>query len=488
MRLRSRALLILLAALFLPARPAASDEFDRDDRKWLDEVQPIMLSAEEKFFRELKAKEDRLEFRRIFWARRDPDPQTPENEFEAKYAEARAEADILFRGLARPGSRTDCGRVFILLGKPDDVQQEAGTVTSALRTPEVWTYRSKPGQTFEGGAARLGFDSECRSLVNVEAQLDQVAASRVVRPGLEYRLGEDGRLVSLEDQLPRESPAAALVKEPRQDFPLALDVSYLRVSDETTGVVGLVRGQAPDLPVEENGGARIARVVVVARAVSADGDEAGGMEQPIAADVRPEGAFVASFGLAVPPGTYTLTAGAVVEATGAGSAVSQEIEAPDFSKTETAPDGGTTKVPSVASILFVREIQDLPPGTDPDPEGAYAAFQLGPTRLVPYFGRDLKQSDSVSFFYAVYDLEVDPATGNADAVAAVSLLRDGKTVVARAPENPLVTAMAASAVGPIPLEGYQPGSYVVQLRVTDRTSGRTAVRNERFRVVAPEAE
>src|SRR5437868_5448967 len=69
---------ILGGVLLLPATAGAG--LDKDEKAWLEGVKPIMLSSEEKIFNSLKTKEDRAEFQKIFWARRDPDLLTPEND------------------------------------------------------------------------------------------------------------------------------------------------------------------------------------------------------------------------------------------------------------------------------------------------------------------------------------------------------------------------------------------------------------------------
>jgi len=57
-----------------------------------------------------------------------------------------------FKVGSQAGSATDCGRVYLLLGKPDDMKADkVNAETPALRPPEVWTYRDRPGQTFTGG-------------------------------------------------------------------------------------------------------------------------------------------------------------------------------------------------------------------------------------------------------------------------------------------------------------------------------------------------
>src|SRR6266850_1939116 len=105
---------LALAAALLSLAPvsARADKLDKEDKKWLDEVRPIMLPDEEKTFRDLKDKADRLEFQKIFWARRDPDLDTPENEFQTAYNAERAEVDRQFKVAGQIGSSTDCGRVY----------------------------------------------------------------------------------------------------------------------------------------------------------------------------------------------------------------------------------------------------------------------------------------------------------------------------------------------------------------------------------------
>jgi GWxTD domain-containing protein len=472
----------MLALLLASPAVTAAQKLDKDDKTWLDDVRPILLAEEEKTYKSLKEKSDRLEFRKIFWARRDPDLATPANEYQAEYDEARAEADRLYRVPARLGSHTDCGRVFILLGKPDEVQQDSGNLEPGLRSPETWTYRDRPGRTFTGGKAMISFDQECRAPGTLAAQMDRVAAALVVQPSLEYKKARDGRLVELADMLPKDSAARALLKQPRQDFEAALQAAYLKLADGGTALLGLVRGDAAGLTIRESGGARSVRVSVAASAVGGDGKESGWTEQATDAPVDDSGAFLAGFKLALRPGKYTLKAGAVDDKNGKGSLASMPIEVPDLARVESAADGTLSKVPTAGSLIVVRRIEDLPGGAS-DPTHPFAAFELGPLRLIPVFGGVAKQSEQVEFFYQVYDLKLDAATGKADASAVVSILKDGKTPIAKAPPNPIQTEFSGSTVGPILLAGFSPGKYVVQLKVTDKLGKRELVQEAPLEVM-----
>jgi GWxTD domain-containing protein len=476
------AFLVGLSVLVLAAPdPLAAQKLDNDDKKWLGEVEPILLSAEEKTYRGLKKKADRQEFRAIFWARRDPNLETPGNEFETEFRAARAEADQRFRVSAKGGADTDCGRVFILLGAPDDVRKDPVTETRGPRVPETWTYLDRPGQTFQGGKAVISFDAECRAPLGVAAQLEQVAAARVLHPNIDYRFDKDGGLVKLADLLPKDTPARALIKAPRQDFPVAAQVSYLKVADGSTGLLGLIRGEDAGLAAEERGGRRLAELVVAASAVAEDGKEAGWTEQKVAGEVAADGSFVASFKLGLRPGRYTLKAGALDPKSGRGSLASQPIEVPDYDLVATAEDGTVSKVPSIASLIVLRDVEEVPAGTT-DPHHPYAAFEIGAARLVPFFGQSFRKTDAVSFFYQVYDLGVDATTGKADGVTELRILRDGKTVVAKAPEARIEATVGGSVIGPVPLASYTPGRYVVELKLSDRVSKKDLVERTSFEI------
>lgn len=482
MRASSLRSAFLLALVLASPALANAQKLDKDDKTFLDGVRPILLMDEDKLYKSLKEKADRLEFQKIFWARRDPDLATPANEYQAEYEKARAEADRLYRMPAQAGSLTDCGRVFILLGKPDELQQESGSLTPGLRSPEVWTYRDRPGRSFTGGKAAIAFDEECRAPSALASQMDRVAGSLVAQPSLAYKQGKDGRLVKLADLLPRDTAARALLKQPRQDFPTALQTAYLKIADGGTALLGLVRGEAAGLPTSDSGGAKTLRLSVGASVVAEDGRESGWTEQETSVPVEADGSFVAGFKLALRPGKYTLKAGAVDEKSGKGSLASMPIEVPDLSKVESGADGTVSKLPTAGTLLIVRRIEELPAGTS-DPQHPFYAFELGTARLVPTFAGKVHASEQVEFVYQVYDLTTDPVTGKADASAVVSILKDGKTPVAKAPPKAIETERDGASVGPIPLANFGPGNYVVQLKVTDKLGKREVVQEAQLEVL-----
>lgn len=82
----------------------------------------IMTKQEMDIFNHLPDRESRQEFIEDFWAKRDPDPDTEENEFKEEFFRRIDYANLRFiEGI--PGWKTDRGRVYIYLGPPDRVDQ-----------------------------------------------------------------------------------------------------------------------------------------------------------------------------------------------------------------------------------------------------------------------------------------------------------------------------------------------------------------------------
>lgn len=75
-----------------------------------------------------------------FWRRRDPTPDTPENEALREFYRRIRYANQKFHSETGEGWQTDQGRVYIVLGPPDQVRQEK--FESGRPTSEVWEYRA----------------------------------------------------------------------------------------------------------------------------------------------------------------------------------------------------------------------------------------------------------------------------------------------------------------------------------------------------------
>jgi GWxTD domain-containing protein len=112
-----------------------------ENADWLNKVRYIIKSEERKLFLDLPASE-KEEFKEEFWRRRDPDPQTEENEFKMEFDERMENANEIFISEGIPGWLTDRGRIFILFGPPLErivyPQELDGS------SQEIWSYGNFP--------------------------------------------------------------------------------------------------------------------------------------------------------------------------------------------------------------------------------------------------------------------------------------------------------------------------------------------------------
>jgi len=126
-----------------------------------------------------------------FWARRDPVPATPINEFREAFFERVRIATEQFGEPGRPGWRTDRGEVFIVLGRPDMVYEEDGRVGDpmSMRRIIVWIYERGPTGRLElvfedrSGFGRYELTPRVRERLPLGGQPVTGAVGRGLGPG-----------------------------------------------------------------------------------------------------------------------------------------------------------------------------------------------------------------------------------------------------------------------------------------------------------------
>jgi len=131
-------------------------ELSKQDKKWLDEDVRWIISDEERAtFKQLSNEEEREQFIEAFWQRRDPTPDTAENEFKDEHYRRIAYANEHFAA-GIPGWKTDRGKIYIMYGPADEIEShpsggtyqrpmdEGGGQTSTFPF-EQWRYRYLEG-------------------------------------------------------------------------------------------------------------------------------------------------------------------------------------------------------------------------------------------------------------------------------------------------------------------------------------------------------
>jgi GWxTD domain-containing protein len=137
-------------------KKALNVELSKTYKKWLNEdVVWIITDEERAAFKQLSNDEERDNFIEAFWQRRDPTPDTEENEYKEEHYRRIAYANEHFAA-GIPGWKSDRGRIYIMYGPADEIDshpsggtyerpmEEGGGETSTFPF-EDWRYRYLEG-------------------------------------------------------------------------------------------------------------------------------------------------------------------------------------------------------------------------------------------------------------------------------------------------------------------------------------------------------
>ncbi len=490
---------IALSLALLPLFLSAGQKLTKDEERWLDrEVRAILTEEEERIFRKLPTSEDRERFQQIFWARRDPDPRTAENEFREDFEARIALADSRFRARVGTGSRTDMGTVFLLLGFPATVETGRGVVQldpgvaggvpeslegssteeapsasrgaaseSASDAPQriqKWVYPPNEALGTPDGLevrfrAQPGYGYRMVRTDAIDRHLEAARRSLIRRPEIAYTLDGEGRLLPPADGVPRTA-AAALLEElmatsiGKDEVPFHVTAGFFRSRDQTV-YVPLLLELENDAPAD----------VTFFGAIAAGERVVERFEERVAL-AGAGGSFEMPFQLV--PGDYLVHLGVVDETSGRSGSRSTSLQVDSF-------DPGAFSTSSI--VLHARAERTDEPGGIPG-----RAFQFGALDLAPRSHSPFTRTDSLGVFFYVYGASSDPATGKPRVTARYVFHRDGQEKAQTEPRLLASTDDQALASDEIPLAVFEPGEYRLTVFVKDEISGKALERRSTFRV------
>lgn len=138
------------------AQKAVRQELKGAYKTWLNQdVAYIITDQERKAFLNLSNDEEREAFIEQFWQRRNPNPDSPDNEFREEHYRRIAYANEHYAA-GKPGWKTDRGHIYIAFGAPDSIDShpaggpytrpvDEGGGETATFPFEVWHYRYLEG-------------------------------------------------------------------------------------------------------------------------------------------------------------------------------------------------------------------------------------------------------------------------------------------------------------------------------------------------------
>jgi GWxTD domain-containing protein len=422
-------------------------------RKWLDEdVRWIITDDERKAFMQLSNNEERDQFIEAFWQRRNPNPDSEDNEFKDEHYRRIEYANEHFPA-GKPGWMTDRGRIYIVYGPADEIEshpsggtyerpmEEGGGETSTYPF-ETWRYRyiENIGQeiiiefvdTCMCGDYHMTMDrSEKDALKNVPnagltmyEQMGMSTKASRFNGGLE-QLGAGPASGDLQTkQFDRLEQFAKLNQAPAVKFkdleeivshkisynsmPFDVRTDFVKITSDTVLVPVTVQLRNRDITFTNKDGVQHGVVNIFGRLTTLAGKVAQTFEDTVVADVpaellprEVENSKIYSKAVPLRPGRYRLDL-VVKDVNGDRMGTwSRSIIVPDFSDDKLAS----------SSLILADDVEPVPSrsvGT--------GMFVIGTTkvrpRVAPSDGKPMsfKRGQKVNFWMQVYNLSLDEKT------------------------------------------------------------------------------
>ena len=494
-------------------------ELKKAYKDWLDkDVTYIITDEEKKAFKKLATDDERERFIEEFWRRRDPDPDTDENEFKEEYYERIAYANENFAS-GIPGWKTDRGRIWIMYGKPDGREThpmggsydrpsyEGGGNTSTYPF-ETWFYRYIPGVgsgieiefvdptgSGEYRIARNPNEKDALLMIpggglTLSEQLGLTdRADRILNNGL-----SQGRFVREQDNpFSRLQLIADLSRPPQvkfndlatmvgtgviEDNPLNFDVrvDFFRQSDERVITAFTIQTENKDLVFTDSGGLQQARINIFGKVTSVAGRRVTIFEDPVVTTATAEELTDAkdrksAYQKAVPllPGVYKVDV--IVRDVASGATGIRHV---GF----TVPKYDPAKL-STSTLILAAKLENL------SDQPAVGQFVIGQTKVIPNVAGSYKRGQAVGVYMQVYNAGIDQTTLRPSVDVEYSLLKDGKEIIKQTEDWSGMSdaGQRLTLARLIDTNGLTPGEYQVSIRIRDRVSGQTLSPSEKFTLV-----
>ena len=513
-------------------KKALKTELTKQYKKWLDEDVVWIISDEERAaFKQLSNDEERDQFIEAFWQRRDPTPDTEENEYKEEHYQRIAYANEHFAA-GIPGWKSDRGRIYIMYGKADEVEshpsggsyerpmEEGGGETSTFPF-EQWRYRYLEGigqeviiefvDTCMCGDYHMTMDrSEKDALLytpnaglTMWEQMGMASkASRFSGGGLE-RLGTGPMSASQSTkQFDRLEQFAKLQAPPPVKFkdleeivntkmivnlmPFDVRADFVKVTGDTVLVPVTVQMKNRDITFVNKDGVQRGTVNIFGRVTTLTGRVVQTFEDTVQVDVpaellprTAENSSVYWKALPLRPGRYKFDV-AVKDVNGdRKGSWSRGVVVPDFSDDKLA----------TSTLIVADQMESVP-----SKNVGTGSFVIGTTKVRPRvapsngkpatFKKDKDQK--LNFWMQVYNLGVDEKTHKPSATFEYQItnVATKKSVVQKLESTDQMSNVGEQVTlqKTIAAANLQPGVYKIEIKVNDNISKQTADPSATFAV------
>ena len=500
-------------------------ELETPYKKWLNEdVAYIITDEERKAFKRLSTDDERENFIEQFWLRRDPTPDTEENEFKEEHYRRIAYANERFAS-GIPGWKTDRGRIYIVYGPPDETDdhssggtydrpiEEGGGTTSTFPFID-WTYRYIEGvgsnvkiefvDPTMSGEFRMTMDpSEKDALTYVPGAgltlYEQMGladkSQRFTRTdGTTLGTGNQPMPASM-DEFERLSQFANLQKAPQVKFkdlqavvssnirynnlPFKARADYIRITDSTVLTTVTIEFQRRDLQFQQKDNISKATVNIFGRITSITGRVVNTFEDPVTIEVPSDllqkaldGASIYQKEIPLAPGLYRLNLVCKDITGGNITTYPMALSVPHFDDEKLAS----------SSLILADLIEKVPTrsiGT--------GQFVIGDTKVRPRLTDTFDRDEKLGIYTQFYNFSPDEKTNKPNGSIEYDITKSGtKDSVLHYTEAvtaiPGASSQQVTVEKLLPLQSLTPGQYTLKMKVTDNNSNQVLTPSANFTV------
>ncbi|MEO8217109.1 MAG: GWxTD domain-containing protein [Acidobacteriota bacterium] len=519
MKIRNSMLAVVCALLISGIAAAAS--ITPEQAAWAKgPAQYLMTKHEMDQWKSIKSEEEANRFIDLFWAKRNPDPTKPGNAFRDRFEALVKYADEHFGHQKLPGSMTERGKVFILIGPPSRVAKTNTETISTVQSgslkdvegnlnednppAETWIYETDHIPAYAGNQElRINFVDQfangdfklTNSRTNFTDLFKKSASAAILHPELTAVPQVAMAPAAPTMQAPSQAAPAVTVAPPPAAPALstqfkteslktavsefnAAKTSPYKPSYVTYGEFITSSGEyfvPVELYVPASAALPSENLTFFGQIQDKDGNPVAVFEEPATLQ-QSKYDWYYDKSLPLQPGKYVGVFG-----------LASDGKPLTMSRAELNLDPLTGTDPSMSRLILSNNLFALAEAQKPDDPYAF-----GGIKVVPKGDLTFHSSDELWYFFELRNPGVDES-GNPKVQVKVDVqgtTAKGKKVKMSAPMSPANAELLKGVPGhyavgsSIPLGGFEPGDYSMKLTVKDSLKSQTYTREQAFKITA----
>jgi GWxTD domain-containing protein len=502
-------------------------ELETPYRKWLNEdVSYIITDEERAAFKRLQTDEEREQFIEQFWLRRDPTPDSIENEFKEEHYRRIAYANEHYAS-GIPGWKSDRGRIYIEYGPPDEIEdhsqggtyqrpmEEGGGETSTYPFQQ-WRYRWIEGvgtnviiefvDPSMSGEFRMTMDPsekdallytpnagltlwEQMGLANKTDRFQRTDGTHMGVPSNQMRESMN-EFTRLEQFSNLQKPPSVKFKDLESEvnskitynvLPMKVRVDYFPVTDASVLTYFTIQFDNKDLQFHSKEGVQkavvniYARITTMTRRVVNVFEDTVEVNSPATAEMLQAYAKQKSIyqkNVPLAPGTYRL------------NVVAKDVVGGNLNNFEVAltvprldPDKFTSSTLILADLVEKVPMRSIGTGM----------FVIGDSKVRPRIDDVFKRDEKMGIYLKLYNLGSDEITHKLNGQVQYEVVKtttnqkifDFTEEMAQIPD---ASSSQLTIEKLLPLKTLEPGQYTLRLKVTDKNRNQTLTQQSDFTI------